>query len=134
MREIVSREIDRVFNECRGASLHDVTDALSDIELSLTQDELHEVCQLLSRKGWTGHGDCVAPPIVRNIVSELIADQKIEDVLDPWCGSGNFLIDIVSSHSEIRRGVGIMPSKELWIHAKAFWEILDTSEVAKKVE
>lgn len=97
MREVVSREVDRVFNECRGASLHDVTDALNAIELTLTQEELQEICQLLSRKGWTGHGDCVAPTSVRNIVNELIAKEKINDVLDLWSGSGNFLVDIVSS-------------------------------------
>src|SRR5882724_12780547 len=134
MREIVSREIDRVFNDCRGASLHDVIDALDNLELTLTQEELQEVCELLSRKGWTGHGDCIAPPVVRKFDNELIPKQQIQDVLDPWCASGNFLIDIVSSRAEIRRGVGITPSKELWIHAKAFWEILDTSEATKKIE
>src|SRR5437867_8509532 len=134
MREIVSREIDRVFNECQGASLHDVVDALDDLELTLTQEELQEVCEWLSRRGWIGHGDCVAPPAVRKFVNELISKREIQNVLDPWCGSGNFLIDVISSRGEIQRGVGITPSKELWIHAKAFWEIFSVSEASNKIE
>ena len=123
-----------MFDECRGASLHDVIDALNAIDLDLTQEELQEVCQLLSLKGWSGHGDCVAPPSVLNIANELIAEEEIKDVLDPWSGSGNFLIDIVSSVKGLRRAVALTPSRERWSDAKAFWELLDTSEATKKVE
>src|ERR1051325_1836762 len=134
MREVVSREVDKIFNERRGASLRDVVDALNEIDLALTQEELQQVCQLLSRKGWTGHGDCVAPEIVRKVVSELVSGEHIQNVLDPWSGSGNFLVDIISSLSGVRRAVAVTPSKELWSHAKAFWEILDPSESTKKIE
>jgi SAM-dependent methyltransferase len=134
MREVVSQEVDRVFNECDGASLHDIIDALQEMELTPTQEELQEISEWLSRRGWIGHGDCVAPGNVRSFLTQVISGQQLRDVLDPWSGSGNLLVDIVSASPEVRLAVGITPSKERWVSAKAFWEILDVSELRNRIE